>query len=62
MFSFLKKDPIKNLNKLYLQKLEKAMHAQRNGDIRSYSMITSEAEDIRIKIEALEAPSNAKEK
>ncbi|MGB5447084.1 MAG: DUF6435 family protein [Psychromonas sp.] len=55
MFSFLKKDPIKSLNKLYFQKLELAMQAQRNGDIRSYSMITSEAEDIRVKIEALEA-------
>tara|TARA_R110001583_G_scaffold22377_7_gene84033 strand:- start:35776 stop:35955 length:180 start_codon:yes stop_codon:yes gene_type:complete len=55
MFSFFKKDPIKSLNKLYFQKLKTAMHAQRNGDIRSYSMITSEAEDIRVKIEALEA-------
>ncbi|MEX1665559.1 DUF6435 family protein [Zhongshania arctica] len=53
MFSFLKKDPIKKLNKLYLQKLEEAMYAQRNGDIRSYSTITSEAEDIRIKMDAL---------
>tara|TARA_R110001592_G_scaffold50620_1_gene156369 strand:- start:4573 stop:4755 length:183 start_codon:yes stop_codon:yes gene_type:complete len=53
MFSFLKKDPIKKLNKLYLQKLEEAMYAQRNGDIRSYSAITSEAEDIRIKMDAL---------
>jgi hypothetical protein len=55
MFSFFKKDPIKNLNTLYFQKLEKAMHAQRNGDIRSYSIITSEAEEIRIKIEAMES-------
>ena len=54
MFSFFKKDPIKSLNKQYFQKLEQAMHAQRNGDIRSYSMITSEAEEIRMKIEALE--------
>ncbi|RTE65772.1 Lacal_2735 family protein [Amphritea opalescens] len=54
MFSLFKKDPIKNLKKLYLQKLEKAMHAQRSGDIQSYSMITSEAEDIRIQIETLE--------
>jgi hypothetical protein len=53
MFSFLKKDPVKKLNKLYLQKLEEAMYAQRNGDIRSYSSITSEAEDIRIKMDAL---------
>jgi hypothetical protein len=53
MFSFFKKDPLKELNKQYLQKLEEAMHAQRNGDIRSYSMLTSEAEDILKKMEAL---------
>jgi hypothetical protein len=53
MFSFFKKDPLKEVNKQYLQKLEEAMHAQRNGDIRSYSMLTSEAEDILKKIEAL---------
>ncbi|WP_062060349.1 DUF6435 family protein [Cellvibrio sp. OA-2007] len=57
MFSFLKKDPRKQLNKQYLQKLEEAMHAQRNGDIRSYSMLTSEAEEILKKIEALDQPT-----
>ncbi len=56
MFSFFKKDPLKELNKQYLQKLEEAMHAQRNGDIRSYSMLTSEAEDILREIEALGNP------
>ena len=30
------------------------MHAQRNGDIRSYSMLTSEAEDILKKIDVLD--------
>jgi hypothetical protein len=54
MFSFFKKDPLKELNKQYLQKLEDAMHAQRNGDIRAYSMLTSEAEDILKKIEVLD--------
>lgn len=54
MFSFFKKDPLKELNKQYLQKLEQAMHAQRNGDIRSYSMLTSEAEDILKKIDGLD--------
>jgi hypothetical protein len=54
MFSFLKKDPIKTLNKLYFQKLENAMQAQRNGDIKSYSMITAEAEKIRVELEELE--------
>jgi hypothetical protein len=54
MFSFFKKDPIKELDKLYFKKLEKAMHAQRNGDIRTYSQLTTEAEQIRFSIEALE--------
>ena len=54
MFSFFKKDPLKALNKQYLQKLEEAMHAQRNGNIRAYSTLTSEAEDILNEIEALE--------
>jgi hypothetical protein len=53
MFSFLKRDPIKKLNKLYEQKLEEAMKAQRNGDIKSYSLITEEAENILMKINSL---------
>jgi hypothetical protein len=53
MFSLFKKDPIKKLDKLYEAKLEQAMHAQRNGDIKSYSMITAEAEKIRIELEEL---------
>lgn len=55
MFSFLKPDPLKKMRKLYAEKLEQAMHAQRNGDIRSYSSITAEAEDIYKKIQDLEA-------
>tara|TARA_R100000656_G_C3942213_1_gene126920 strand:+ start:154 stop:333 length:180 start_codon:yes stop_codon:yes gene_type:complete len=54
MFSFFKKDPLKALNKQYLQKLEEAMLAQRNGDIRLYSTLTSEAEDMLKKMEALD--------
>ena len=50
MFSIFKKDPIKKLDKLYESKLEEAMHAQRKGDIRSYSMITDEAEKIKAQI------------
>lgn len=61
MFSFFKKDPIKKLNKLYFQKLEKAMLAQRNGDIKSYATITSEAEDIKAKIDALKVQSDLNE-
>jgi hypothetical protein len=54
MFSFLKKDPVKKLNKAYYAKLEQAMLAQRNGDIKSYSLITAEAEKIKEQIDAIE--------
>ena len=54
MFSLFKKDPIKKLNKTYEAKLEQAMHAQRNGDIKSYAMLTEEAEEINKKILILE--------
>lgn len=54
MFSIFKADPIKKLNKTYEAKLEQAMHAQRNGDIKSYSMITAEAELIAKEIQELE--------
>ena len=57
MFSFLKRDPVKKLNKLYEKKLEEAMHAQRNGDIKSYSLITAEAEQIFTEIKSLENKS-----
>lgn len=54
MFSIFKKNPTKKLNKLYLDKLEKAMHAQRNGDIETYSILATEAEQIRLQIETLD--------
>jgi hypothetical protein len=54
MFSFFKNHSIKKLNKTYEAKLEQAMYAQRNGDIKSYAMITEEAEIINKKILALE--------
>ena len=57
MFSFFKKDPTKKLNKLYDRKLEEAMLAQRNGNIRAYAMITVEAEKIREQILEID-PSN----
>ena len=48
MFSWFKpKDPLINLNKQYRQKLEQTMHSQRNGDIRTYSALTAEAEVLR---------------
>ncbi|WP_149980132.1 DUF6435 family protein [Pseudoalteromonas rhizosphaerae] len=46
MFSFFKKDPTKKLHKQLSMKLEQAMHAQRNGDIRKYSELSFEADQI----------------
>ncbi len=55
MFSFFKKDPLKKLNKAYYQKLEQAMLAQRNGDMRSYAALTAEAETINQQISAVKS-------
>tara|TARA_R110000751_G_scaffold18522_6_gene56399 strand:- start:1357 stop:1524 length:168 start_codon:yes stop_codon:yes gene_type:complete len=50
MFSIFKKDLIKKLDKRYESKLEEAMYTQRKGDIKSYAMITAEAEKIKVQI------------
>ena len=55
MFGLFKKDPLKKLQKEYEAKLEEAMRMQRNGKIREYSFLSSEAEDIRLKIQATKA-------
>lgn len=44
MFNWLKANPHKQRQKLYEQKLQQAMEAQRNGDIRRYSDLMEEAE------------------
>lgn len=59
MFSFFKQDPTKKLNKLLISKLEEAMLAQRNGDIRTYSQLSSEADQIGKQIEEIEAKKTA---
>lgn len=60
MFGLFKKDPTKKLRKEYDMKLEKAMHAQRKGDIKTYSMLTAEAENLWKEIEALKANDEEK--
>lgn len=57
MFSLFKSNPIKKLDKLLSIKLEQAMHAQRNGDIKSYSQLSLEASKIEKQITQLEAKS-----
>lgn len=54
MFSLFKPDPTKKLKQNHARLLEKAMQAQRRGDIRSYSELTAQAEEIDSKIQQLE--------
>ncbi|MFT5692162.1 MAG: hypothetical protein ACI92E_001493 [Oceanicoccus sp.] len=54
MFSIFKSDPTKKLRKTYDIKLEQAMQAQRNGNMKSYAMITADAEEIYKQIQNLE--------
>ncbi|WJG10945.1 DUF6435 family protein [Aliiglaciecola sp. LCG003] len=54
MFSIFKSDPTKKLRKSYYLKLEQAMLAQRKGDIKSYAIITEQAEEIQKQIQAIE--------
>lgn len=56
MFGFLRQDPRKKLRKAYDAKLEEAMTAQRNGDIRSYSMLSQEADALWRELEAMDKP------
>lgn len=56
MFGLFKTSPDKQAKKLqqsYEKKLSEAMHAQRNGDIRSYSMLSEEADKLLQEIQAL---------
>ncbi|MCC5874296.1 MAG: Lacal_2735 family protein [Gammaproteobacteria bacterium] len=48
-----KRDPRKKLQKSYHQKLEAAMHAMRNGDIRTNAELTAEAEAIKAQLDQL---------
>ncbi|MCU7553751.1 DUF6435 family protein [Alteromonas sp. ASW11-19] len=54
MFGLFKRNPTKKLRKQYDSLLEQAMHAQRNGDIKTYSMLTADAEALWAKIETAE--------
>lgn len=54
MFAWLKPNPMKKLRKAYDQKLEQAMYAQRNGDMRLYADLTAESEELWAKIQQLE--------
>lgn len=53
MFGFLKKDPIKELEKKYYAMLEKARDIQRSGDIKAYAKIMAESEELWARIESM---------
>jgi len=53
MFSIFKRDPTKKLEKRRSLLLEQAMQAQRSGDIRTYSKLTAEAEEVFKTIQAM---------
>lgn len=51
MLGLFRKSPLKRLQKDHERLVFEAFQAQRNGDIRSYSTLTAEAEALRLKIE-----------
>jgi hypothetical protein len=53
MLGWLKSDPVKVMTKEYSKVLEKAMFAQRNGDMKLYADLSFEAAELLKKIEAL---------
>lgn len=58
MFGLFNNNPTKKMRKQYDALLEKAMHAQRNGDIKTYSLLTAESETLWKEIEKIENPDN----
>ena len=53
MFHWFKKDPIKDLEKKYLQMLEEARDIQRSGNLRAYATKLDEAEKLQEQIDQL---------
>ncbi|WP_404376598.1 DUF6435 family protein [Vreelandella aquamarina] len=53
MFGLFKRDPKKKLQQAYERKLQAAMEASRNGDMRANAALTEEAEAILAEINHL---------
>lgn len=58
MLSWLKPNPIKKLQSKHKQLTEQAFNAQRNGNIREYSRLTSEADEVEKNIQRAQAELN----
>lgn len=59
MFGLFKRSPLKQWQKEHESLVYKAFQAQRNGDIRLYSTLTAESEELRVKIETLQKDQEA---
>ena len=58
MFGLFKSSPVKKMQKEHKELLTKAFEAQRNGNIRLYSILTADAEALREKIDQHEAEAS----
>lgn len=54
MFGMFKSSPTKKMRKQYDTLLEKAMNAQRNGDMKSYAQLTEASETLWKEIQTIE--------
>jgi len=57
MLGFLKGNPRKKLQKAYENKLSEALHAQRNGDLRTHGTLMEEAEKLYAELQELDKTS-----
>jgi hypothetical protein len=55
VFGLFKKSPLEKLQAEHESLSTRAFQAQRNGDIRTYTTLTAEAEKLREKMENLKA-------
>lgn len=55
MFSFLKKDPLKDLENKRKKLLEEAMHIQRSGDLKLYAVKMEAIDQLEKEIENLQS-------
>ena len=53
MFSFLKTDPLKKLQRKHNKMLEEAMHIQRSGDLKKYAFHIEAISKLEKEIEVL---------
>lgn len=59
MFGMFKQSPAKKLRKELAQLQEKSMQAQRNGDIRTHSQLSAQADEVWREIQRVESEEKA---